>query len=96
VTPLFEFLRGRAYEVWASIRSVDDPSAYLPLLRPVGPYDAGSALSPLASLGVLLALAVSSGVALASLGVLLLALLVIHVIFTEVLGITIEVRPPAF
>ena len=78
---------------WASFEGA---SSYLPLLRPVAPFDGAPMLSPLTMLGVVIALASASGVALAAFGVLLLALLVIHLIFTEVLGITIELRPQPF
>ena len=78
---------------WASFA---DASSYLPLLRPVAPFDGSAVVSPLTMLGAVIALASASGVALAALGVLLLALLVIHLILTEVLGITIELRPPTF
>ena len=89
---LFTTIRDRAYGIWQAA-SFDEAASYLPLLRPVAPFDA-SLMSPLTMLGVLLALASASGVALAAFGVLLLALLVMHLIFTEVLGITIEIRPP--
>ena len=93
MSSLFTTIRERAYDIWQSATAAD-PASYLPLLRPVAPFDAPRALSPLTMLGVLLALASASGVALAAFGVLLLALLVIHLIFTEVLGITIEIRQP--
>lgn len=92
---LYERLRDRVSELWKAT-SFENPASYLPLLRPVAPFDTPPLLSPLMMLGVLIALASASGVALAAFGVLLLALLVIHLIFTEVLGITIELRPQPF
>ena len=90
---LFTTIRDRAYGLWQTA-GFDQAASYLPLLRPVAPFDGSPLMSPLTMLGVLLALASASGVALAAFGVLLLALLVMHLIFTEVLGITIEIRPP--
>lgn len=92
---LFTMLRERIYGLWQEVRERSGGS-YLPLLRPVAPYAGPEALSPLTMLGVMLGIAVSSGVALAALGVLLLALLVLYFLFTEVLGLTIEVNPLAF
>ena len=95
MNPLFTMLRDRAYALWQSA-TFENTVSYLPLLRPVAPFDAPPLLSPVTMLGVVIALATASGVALAAFGVLLLALLVIHLVFTEVLGITIEIRPLAF
>ena len=90
---LFAKLRDQAYTLW---QSAPEAASYLPLLRPVAPFDTAPLVSPLTALGALLALASASGVALAAFGVLLLALLVIHLVLTDLLGITIEIRPPTF
>ena len=68
----------------------------LPMLRPVGPFAGPRALSPFSALGVLLALVVTSGVALGAFAVLLVASLVLHFLLSEVLGLTIELRPAPF
>ena len=91
---LFTLLRDQVYDVWRQIRAQTAGESVLPLLRPVAPYAGPQALSPAAMLGVLLALVVTSGIALAAFGVLLLASLVLYFLFTEVLGLTIEVRQP--
>jgi hypothetical protein len=93
---LFTILRDEVYGWWRQLREEVEPERYLPLLRPVAPYAAPPALSPVAMLGVLFALVVTSGVAIGALGVLLLASLVLYFLFTEVLGLTIEVRPLPF
>ena len=90
---LLTFLTGKVAELWKQIREESSETGFLPLLRPVAPYNPPELLSPLAMLGVLLGLVVTSGLAVASLGVLLLALLGLYVLLTEVLGITIEIRP---
>jgi hypothetical protein len=95
VSEWFTAIRDRLGGLWPWASSVD-VSSYLPLLRPVAPFDGSAVVSPLTMLGAVIALASASGVALAALGVLLLALLVIHLVLTEVLGITIEFRPPTF
>ncbi|HSD10616.1 MAG TPA: hypothetical protein VLF14_06515 [Candidatus Binatia bacterium] len=92
---LFTMLREQLYGLWQGLRERGD-DGYLPLLRPVGPYAGPEALSPVTMLGVMLGIVLSSGVALAALGVLLLALLVLYFLFTEVLGLTLEVNPLAF
>lgn len=91
---LFTLLRDEVYGWWRQVRDEVAPERYLPLLRPVAPFAAPGALSPVAMIGVLLALVIASGVAIGALGVLFLASLVLYFIFTEVLGLTIEVRPP--
>jgi hypothetical protein len=93
---LFSILTDPLYALWRRIREDADPERYLPLLRPVAPYAGPRALSPIAMIGVLLALVITSGVAIAALGVLFVASLVLYFLFTEVLGLTIELRPPPF
>ena len=94
MSSLFTLLRDQVYDVWRQIRAQTGDENVLPLLRPVAPYAGPQALSPIAMLGVLLALVVTSGFALAAFGVLLLSSLVLYFLFTEVLGLTIEVRQP--
>ena len=92
---LFAMLREQLYGLWQQVRARGD-ERYLPWLRPVAPYAGPEALSPATMVGVMLGIVLSSGVALAALGVLLLALLVLYFLFTEVLGLTIEVKPLNF
>ena len=94
MSSLFTLLRDQVYDLWRQIRSQSGGESVLPLLRPVAPYAGPHALSPLTMLGTLLALAITSGIALGAFGVLLLASLVLYFLFTEVLGLTIEVRQP--
>jgi len=90
---LFALLKDQFLEIWKQVRAEGADSGYLPLLRPVAPYAGPPLLSPLTVLGVLLGLIVTSGVAVAALGVLLFALLALYLLLSEVLGITIEVKP---
>jgi len=90
VTWLYTVLTDRLGWLWRRVRQEAD---VLPLLRPVTPYAGPELLSPLAAIGVLIALAATTGIALASLGVLLLSLLVLHFLVSEVLGITVEIKP---
>ena len=90
---LFTFLADQIAELWKQIREEGAEIGFLPLLRPVAPYNPPELLSPVALLGVLLGLVITSGLAIASLGVLLVALLALYMLLTEVLGITIEIRP---
>ena len=89
----FTAIRDRLGGVWPW---TSEASSFLPLLRPVAPFDGSPVVSPLTMLGAVIALASASCVALTALGVLFLALLVIHLVLTEVLGITIELRPQTF
>jgi hypothetical protein len=66
------------------------------MLRPIDPHGGSRAPSPFATLGVLLALAVTCGVALGALAMLLLASLVLYLLLTELLGLEIELRPVRF
>ena len=91
---LFVFLREQLLGLWQQVREQRPETGYLPLLRPVAPYDAPEVFSPLSALGVLLALVVTSGIALGALGILLAALLALYFLMTEVLGITVELRQP--
>ena len=51
-------------------------------------------MAPALALGALLALVAASGVALASLGVLLTALLVAHLLLERVFGVSVALAPP--
>jgi hypothetical protein len=52
-------------------------------------------MAPALALGALLALAVAAGIALASLGSLLSALLIAHLLLERVFGITVALTPAA-
>lgn len=93
---LFTILKDRVYQLWRLIGERGDLENVLPLLRPVSPYAGPEMLSPVTLVGVMIALIVTSGIAIAALGVLLLALLVLYVVFTEVLGLSIELKPIPF
>jgi hypothetical protein len=93
MNPLFDLLKNRLNDLWTELRQAPRTAEVLPLLRPVAPYAGPRLISPFTTLGVLLALVVSSGVAVAALGLLLLALLVLYFLFTEVLGISVEIKP---
>jgi hypothetical protein len=93
VSSLYTWLTDRLRWLW---QRMGEEVEYLPLLRPVAPYAGPDALSPLVAIGALIALAMTTGIAIASLGALLLSLLVLHFLVTEVLGITVEIKPPSF
>ena len=90
---LFSILGDQVQNLWSQLRAEAGAEGLLPLLRPVPPYGGPSALSPVTTLATLLGLAVLSGVALGAFGLLFAAALGIYLIMTEILGITIEVRP---
>jgi hypothetical protein len=93
MSSLFSILSDQMSAFWAQLRSEAATEGLLPLIRPVPPYDAPGIFSPLSTLATLLGLVVLSGLALGAFGLLFAASLGIYLILTEVLGITIEVRP---
>ena len=93
MSSIFTIFREQLDSLWAELRSSAGPEGFLPLLRPIPPYDGPSMLSPVTTLATLLGLAVLSGVALGAFGILFACALGIYLIMTEVLGITVEVRP---
>ncbi len=81
-------LRGVADTFWGEVRS----GALMPLLQPVPPWDQRFA-SPAVAVGGLIALVLLSGLAVAGMGALLLALLGLYLVLVELFGVTIEVSP---
>ena len=65
----------------------------LGLLRPVAPFNRPNFLAPAITVGALLSFLILSGVAVASLGALLTALLALYLLLVEVFGVTIELHP---
>jgi hypothetical protein len=92
----FGLLRDQAQDLWKRFWEEGEAARLLPMLRPIGPFAGPRALSPFSALGVLLALVVTSGVALGAFAVLLVASLVLHFLLSEVLGLEIELRPAPF
>ena len=59
-----------------------------------GPVPAAPvALGPLLAIGSILALAILTGIAVASLATLILALLVLYLLLTEIFGVSVEIGP---
>jgi hypothetical protein len=63
------------------------------LLRPVAPFNRPNFLAPAITVGALLSFLILSGVAVASLGALLTALLALYLLLVDVFGVTIELHP---
>ncbi|MGH7802820.1 MAG: hypothetical protein ACREQJ_00605 [Candidatus Binatia bacterium] len=93
---LFTILGEQMQAFWSQLRAEAGTEGLLPLLQPIPPYDGSPFLSPISTLATMIGLAVLSGVALGAFGILFAASLGIYLILTEVLGITIEVRPFKF
>lgn len=74
---------------WGEVRTGD----VLPLLRPAPPFDRPGFLSPAVAVGGLIAIIVLSGLAVAALGSLLLALLALYLLLAQVFGLSFEVHP---
>ena len=65
----------------------------LALLRPVAPFNRPQFLAPAITIGALHGFLVLSGIAVASLGALLTALLALYLMLVQVFGVSVEVRP---
>lgn len=63
---------------------------FMTLWSPVGPIP--DLIAPFFAIGAVLTVALLSGVAIAALSTLLIALAALHVILTQVLGISIEIE----
>lgn len=93
MSPLLEELRAQVKRVWQGAAAVAFDEGLLPLLRPVPPYDQPAFLTPAAIAATVIGLAILSGVALGALAALMIALLGLHLLLTEVLGISFAIRP---
>jgi len=65
----------------------------LALLRPVAPFNQPQFLAPAITIGALLGFLLLSGIAVASLGALLTALLALYLMLVQVIGVSVELRP---
>jgi hypothetical protein len=93
MTSWFTMLGDQAADLWRYFWHDGEIARLLPMLQPNGPFAGSRALSPFTALGVLIALVVTSGVALGALGLLLAASFVLYFLLTEVLDLTIELQP---
>jgi hypothetical protein len=82
-------LRSMAEAVGAEVRG----EGLLALLRPVAPFNRPNFLAPAVTIGALLTFLILSGVAVASLGALLTALLALYLLLVQVFGVSVELHP---
>ena len=66
---------------------------FLPLLRPVAPFNHPAFLAPAITIGGVLALTLLSGVAIGALGTFALALIAFYMLLVQVFGVTVEIHP---
>jgi len=66
---------------------------FFAVLRPVAPFNQPSFLVPVVTVGALVSFLLLSGVAVASLGALLAAMLALYLILVQVFGVSIELYP---
>jgi hypothetical protein len=66
---------------------------FFAVLRPVAPFNQPSFLVPVVTVGALVAFLLLSGVAVASLGGLLAAMLALYLIVVQVFGVSVELYP---
>ena len=87
-------------QIGSQVRSVAEAlgaevrgEGYLALLRPVAPFNRPNFLAPAVTVGALLTFLVLSGVAVASLGALMIALLALYLLLVQVFGVSVELQP---
>ena len=83
-------------QLWGAVSALTEEARggnLLAMLRPVAPFNRPALLAPAMTIGALLTFLMLSGVALASLGALLTALLALYVLLVQVFGVTIEIHP---
>ncbi len=76
-----------------SFRGEAGRQGYLSLLRPVAPFNRPEFLAPAVTIGALFSMLLLSGVALASLGALLTALIALYLLLVQVFGVSVEIHP---
>jgi hypothetical protein len=83
-------------QLWGAVTALTEEARggnLLTLLRPVAPFNRPALLAPAMTVGALLTFLMLSGVALASMGALLTALLGLYILLVQVFGVTIEIHP---
>jgi hypothetical protein len=83
-------------QLWGAVSSLTEEARggnLLSMLRPVAPFNRPALLAPAMTVGALLTFLMLSGVALASMGALLIALLALYILLVQVFGVTIEIHP---
>jgi hypothetical protein len=81
------------------LRAVADEArgdGYLPMLRPIAPFNQPSFLAPVVTVAGLVSMMLLSGVAATAFGLLLVALLAIYLVLVQVFGVSIELNPVVF
>jgi hypothetical protein len=83
-------------QVWSVVEAFGAEAreqGFLALLRPVAPFNRPGFLAPAVTVGALLTFLLLSGVAVASLGALLTALLALYLLVVQVFGVSVELHP---
>ena len=86
-------LSGQLWGVFGALGGEARSGNLLSMLRPVAPFNRPALLAPVMTIGALLTFLMLSGVALASMGALLIALLALYVLLVQVFGVSIEIHP---
>ncbi|GIW43820.1 MAG: hypothetical protein KatS3mg077_1102 [Candidatus Binatia bacterium] len=87
VERMFRFL-GQVGEAWAATRR------FLAFWGPVG--EASTWVTPLVAVGSVLALALLTGIAVAALATLLVALMALYYLLSELFGLSVEMTAPPY
>lgn len=82
-------LRGVADAFWSEVEG----TGLLPLLQPAPPWNRPGFASPAVAVGGLIAVVLLSGMAVAGLGAMLLALLGLYLLLVEFFGLSVELSP---
>jgi len=88
-----EEIGGQLWQVAEVVGKEVRGEGMLALLRPVAPFNRPAFLAPAMTVGALLGFLILSGVAVASLGALLTALLALYLLVVQVFGVSVELHP---
>ena len=66
---------------------------FLPLLRPVAPFNESVVLGPVVAISALIGVAIFSGVAISAFAALIVALLALYLVLAEIFGYSFEFIP---
>ena len=69
---------------------------YLPMLRPIAPFNQPSFLAPVVTLTGLVSMMLLSGVAVTAFGLMRTARLALYLLLGQVFGVSIEINPVVF
>jgi hypothetical protein len=86
---LYGQVRGLVDEVGVQLGE----QGFMPLFRPVAPFNEPAVLAPIIALSAMIGVAVFSGLALSAFATLIVALLALYLLLAEIFGYSFELVP---